>query len=55
MHIGASAALVSPKAARRSAEEWISAETSRAEAAPEPEATVEAEPASAEGAAGGAN
>lgn len=49
MHIGASAALVSPKAGRRSAEEWISAETSRVEAAPEPEATVEAEPASAVG------
>ena len=42
MHIGASAALESPNAASRSAEEWISEETSRAEAAPAPDETVEA-------------
>src|SRR6478735_4965276 len=42
MHIGASAALESPNIASRSAEEWISEETSRAEAAPAPEDTAEA-------------
>ena len=42
MHIGASAALESPNIASRSAEEWISAETSRAEAAPAPDETDEA-------------
>ena len=56
MHIGASAALESPNAASRSAEEWISEETSRAEAAPAPEWTAEASsslpsPAAAGGAA----
>ena len=60
MHIGASAALESPNIASRSAEEWISEETSRAEAAPAPEVTVEASsevpdsPAGAAGAATGA-
>src|SRR6476659_8868769 len=42
MHIGASAALESPNMASRSAEEWISEETSRAEAAPAPDETDEA-------------
>src|SRR3954454_19178175 len=42
MHIGASAAFESPNIASRSAEEWISAETSRAEAAPAPDETDEA-------------
>ena len=41
MHIGASAALESPNIASRSAEEWISEETSRAEAAPAPDETEE--------------
>src|SRR5689334_9400003 len=54
MHIGASAALELPNAASRSAEEWISAETSRAEAAPEPEATVAAEAASDDASSAGA-
>ena len=42
MHIGASAALESPNIASRSAEEWISEETSRADAAPAPDDTAEA-------------
>ena len=42
MQIGASAALESPNMASRSAEEWISADTSRAEAAPAPDETAEA-------------
>jgi hypothetical protein len=50
MHIGASAAFLSPNLASRSAEEWISEETSRAEAAPAPEVTAAASSFSACGA-----